>query len=641
MTTKKPETLLDLLDVAPGNRTAIILPDENIKVSYESLRQQVRAVADAFAGAGIGRGDRVAMALPNGLPCIVCFLGASVAGTAAPLNPGYREEEFKFYLEDTNAKLLVLPADGGDEARRAAGDQVPVMTASLDASGQVHISGGATPRTASPPAPEDIALVLHTSGSTGRPKRVPLKHRNLAYSVGNIVRTYDLNEDDVSMCVMPLFHVHGLMASMMSTLATGGTVVVPPKFNPLGFWRTVRDHNVTWYSAVPTMHQLLIARVKGDEPQDTGRLRFIRSCSAALSPDTMGALEKHFRVPVLEAYGMTEASHQMSSNPLPPGPRKPGSVGPGTGVHVGIMNAEGELLKRGEHGEIVIQGPNVIEGYENNPDANATSFTNGWFRTGDQGFLDPEGYLTLVARIKELINRGGEKISPREIDELLLTHPAVAEAVSFGVPHKMWGEEVAAAVVLREGRDGGRCRSHGVLQGADGGLQGPEEDSHYDSDSAHRDGQDPASSGRGRVRRTGMKIVVAGAGAIGGYIGARLARAGSDVVLFARGPHLKAMQERGLRVVSSDGEFEVQPQVTGDLASIGTADVVFLGVKAHALTGLAPSLRPLFGPDTMVVSTQNGIPWWYFQGLGGELDGLRLEKVDPGGAIASAIERAA
>ena len=448
-----PQTLLELLDQAPGDATAIVLPDEGVTVSYDSLRGQVRAVADAFASAGITRTDRVAMALPNGLPTIVCFLGASVAGTAAPLNPGYREEEFKFYLEDTNAKLLVVPQDGGDDARRAAGDRVPVATVSSGADGRVQLSTMGTSRSAEPPTGEDIALVLHTSGSTGRPKRVPLKHRNLTFSVGNIVRTYGLTADDVSMCVMPLFHVHGLVASMLSTLATGGTVVVPPKFNPLGFWRTVRDHHVTWYSAVPTMHQLLIARVKSGEQTDIGRLRFIRSCSAALSPETMNTMEQAFRVPVLEAYGMTEASHQMSSNPLPPGPRKPGSVGHGTGVHIGIMNSEGTLLNRGEHGEIVIQGPNVIQGYENNPEANATSFSDGWFRTGDQGFLDPQGYLTLVARIKELINRGGEKISPREIDEVLMTHPAVAEAVSFGVPHRMWGEEVAAAVVLRENAD--------------------------------------------------------------------------------------------------------------------------------------------------------------------------------------------
>jgi acyl-CoA synthetase (AMP-forming)/AMP-acid ligase II len=448
-TPHSPQTLLDLLEGTPGGRAAIVLPDEGVTVTYDALREQVRDVADTFASAGITRGDRVAMALPNGLPAIVCFLGASVAGTAAPLNPGYREEEFRFYLDDTDARLLVLPSDGADEARRAAGSKVPVMTVSCDA-GRVRLSGQAGGRSALPPAAEDVALVLHTSGSTGRPKRVPLEHGNLAVSVGNVVRTYDLTPEDVSLCVMPLFHVHGLVASLLATLATGGTVVVPPRFNALGFWRVANDHNVTWYSAVPTMHQLLIARVKGGERPDTGRLRFIRSCSAALSPDTMSTMEQAFGVPVLEAYGMTEASHQMASNPLPPGARKPGSVGPGTGVRIGIMDRDGRVLETGQHGEIVIQGPNVIKGYENNPEANAVSFSSGWFRTGDQGFLDGEGYLTLVARIKELINRGGEKISPREIDEVLMTHPAVAEAVAFGIPHRMWGEEVAAAVVLRD-----------------------------------------------------------------------------------------------------------------------------------------------------------------------------------------------
>ncbi len=305
-----------------------------------------------------------------------------------------------------------------------------------------------------------MALVLHTSGSTGRPKRVPLKHANLSISAQNVARSYELTADDVSLCVMPLFHVHGLVASTLATLSTGGTVVVPAKFSPLSFWRVARDYGVTWYSAVPTLHQLLLARA--GEPGDaaggpgrpkragTERLRFIRSCSAALPPQVMYALEEAFGAPVLEAYGMTEAAHQMASNPLPPADHKPGSVGPGTDVRISIMDKEGRHLAQGEQGEVVIQGPNVIRGYENNPEANASSFVDGWFRTGDQGYLDADGYLHLVARIKELINRGGEKISPREIDEVLLTHPAVAEAVCFGVPHGTWGEEVAAAVVLRD-----------------------------------------------------------------------------------------------------------------------------------------------------------------------------------------------
>jgi acyl-CoA synthetase (AMP-forming)/AMP-acid ligase II len=248
---------------------------------------------------------------------------------------------------------------------------------------------------------------------------------------------------------MPLFHVHGLVASTLATFLSGGTVVVPAKFNPMSFWRTARDRRATWYSCVPTIHQLSVARLT-EKPEGLERLRFVRSCSSALSPALMEKLEGILQVPVLEAYGMTEASHQMCSNPLPPKGRKAGSVGPGTGVKVSIMDEEGKHVAQGELGEVVIQGPNVIQGYENNPEANARSFTDGWFRTGDQGMIDLEGYLHLTARIKELINRGGEKIAPLEIDEVLMTHPCVAEAVAFGTPHPTWGEEVAVAVVLRE-----------------------------------------------------------------------------------------------------------------------------------------------------------------------------------------------
>jgi acyl-CoA synthetase (AMP-forming)/AMP-acid ligase II len=443
------KTLLDLISEAPGSAPAVILPETGARITYDALRAQVRSVADTFAGAGIRPGDRVAMALPNGIDTIVCFLAASVAGTAAPLNPGYRHDEFAFYLEDTNAKLLVLPPSGAEDARRAAGQKVPVLTAEVDSSGTVSLSPSSGGKTAAAPDPEGIALVLHTSGSTGRPKRVPLRHRNLAVSAQNIIRTYDLGPQDVALVAMPLFHVHGLVASTLATLASGGTVLVPPKFNPLSFWRTVRDYRATWYSAVPTIHSLLLARATGERPQGAENLRFVRSCSAPLSPEMMHSLEAAFGAPVLEAYGMTEASHQMASNPLPPAARKPGSVGPGTGVKISIMDAEGNHLPPGTAGEVVIQGPNVIDGYENNPEANATSFTDGWFRTGDQGILDGDGYLQLVARIKELINRGGEKISPREIDEVLLAHPAIAEAVCFGTPHPTWGEEVAAAIVLK------------------------------------------------------------------------------------------------------------------------------------------------------------------------------------------------
>jgi acyl-CoA synthetase (AMP-forming)/AMP-acid ligase II len=451
-TTSVPTTLLGLLAPIPAERTAIIQPDLNVRTSYGELRRQVQDLAEALAAFGIGRGDRVGMAIPNSAATVVSFLAASVAGTAAPLNPGYKEDEFRFYLEDTNAKVLLLPPEGIDEARQAA-ESVPILTVDTSPEGVVSLREVLDRRPVAAPRLDDVALILHTSGSTGRPKRVPLSHANLTISAQNVARSYQLTADDVSLCVMPLFHVHGLVASTLATLATAGTVVVPSKFSPLSFWRVAQECGATWYSAVPTIHQLLLARVKPGEPPPAGaeKLRFIRSCSASLPPQVMHDLEAAFGAPVLEAYGMTEAAHQMASNPLPPGQRLAGSVGPGTDVGITIRDDLGRQLPPGERGEVCIHGPNVITGYENNPEANATAFFEGsWFRTGDQGIVDANGYLTLVGRLKELINRGGEKISPREIDEVLLTHPAIAEAVCFGVPHQTWGEEVAAAVVLRE-----------------------------------------------------------------------------------------------------------------------------------------------------------------------------------------------
>jgi acyl-CoA synthetase (AMP-forming)/AMP-acid ligase II len=452
-------TLLELLERNPEHKTAIVVPETNVRVTYGELRDQVHAVAGQLANAGIGRGDRIGIALPNGLPMIVTFLAASTVGTAAPLNPAYKEDEFRFFLGDTDARVLILPAaaDASDDARRAASGRMPILTVGVDTSHRATLSSNGSLVTSGPFSrsdASDVALVLHTSGSTGRPKRVPLSHVHLTTSARNVAGCYALGESDVSMCVMPLFHVHGLVASTLATFESGGTVIVPAKFNPLSFWRIARDHGMTWYSAVPALHQLLLARAadpsSSRRPAGAEKLRFVRSCSAALPPRVMHALEAAFGAPVLEAYGMTEAAHQMASNPLPPLPRKPGSVGRGTNVRISIMNASGRHCAPGERGEVVIQGPNVIDGYENNPEANAAAFVNGWFRTGDRGYLDADGYLHLVARIKELINRGGEKISPREIDEVLLAHPAIVEAVSFGVPHGTWGEEVAAAVVVRQ-----------------------------------------------------------------------------------------------------------------------------------------------------------------------------------------------
>jgi acyl-CoA synthetase (AMP-forming)/AMP-acid ligase II len=449
MTLKSVDTLLDVLHFADSH-IAVVIPEIGMHVTYDSLRQQVLTMASALASVGISRGDAVAIALPNGLPAIVSFLAASVAGTAAPLNPAYPYEEFLFFLRDTNARILLCPPVGAEFARSAAADcNIPVFSVEMSEQGSVSMKGASGTAPAPQPGPEDIALVLHTSGSTGRPKRVPLPHFNLAVSSANIANTYGLTGDDISLCVMPLFHVHGLIGSTLSTLVSGGTVVVPTKFNALNFWRTVRENRVTWYSGVPTMHQLLLARAH-HKPVEAATLRFIRSCSAPFSAELIDKIEDLFGVPFVEAYGMTEAAHQMTSNPLPPRHRKVGSVGVGTGLRVRIMDKQGNDLGTGQRGEVAIQGANVFNGYANNPEANAKAFVNGWFRTGDEGWLDPDCYLHLTGRIKDIIIRGGENVAPHEVDEILKKHPAVAAAVTFGFTHPTLGEEVAAAVVLHE-----------------------------------------------------------------------------------------------------------------------------------------------------------------------------------------------
>lgn len=441
------QTLTHLLERGSAHRAAIVVPDGPV-ITHGRLRELVIEAAGRLAALGVRPGDRVAMALPNGPEAIVLFLAAALGATAYPLNPAYKEDEFRFYIQDAGARILLVPPGEGQAARRALTPDGIVIEAGIDARGQLQMEG---PRASdlAPAQPEDVALVLHTSGTTSRPKRAPIRHRHLAASAANTAAHYQLGEEDVSLCVMPLFHVHGLVASALAALAGGGTVVAPRKFTPFQFWPLARMYRPTWFSASPTLHQMILMRTTSDRLGGTERLRFVRSCSSALTPAQMGQMEVRYGVPVLEAYGMTEASHQMASNPLPPGRRQPGSVGPGTGVELAAIAEDRTLLEPGMAGEIVIRGPNVIDGYESNPQANASAFVGGWFRTGDLGVIDGDGYLTLAGRLKELIDRGGEKIAPREVDAVLEAHPAVAEAVSFGVPHRTWGEAVAAAVVLR------------------------------------------------------------------------------------------------------------------------------------------------------------------------------------------------
>ena len=294
--------------------------------------------------------------------------------------------------------------------------------------------------------------MLHTSGTTSRPKIVPLTQTNVCASAGNIATTARFTPEDRGLNVMPLFHIHGLIAGILAPLSRGGSVSCTPGFNALKFFGWMDEVKPTWYTAVPTMHQTIVSRAANNADLIARNpLRFIRSSSSSLPPQVLAELEAVFKAPVIEAYGMTEAAHQMACNPLPPGLRKPGTVGLAAGPEVAIMDTDGALLPVGAIGEIVIRGANITPGYESNAKANAEAFTQGWFRTGDQGALDAEGYISITGRLKEIINRGGEKISPREVDEVLMDHPAVAQVVTFGLPHDKLGEEVAAVVVLREG----------------------------------------------------------------------------------------------------------------------------------------------------------------------------------------------
>jgi acyl-CoA synthetase (AMP-forming)/AMP-acid ligase II/acyl carrier protein len=488
-----PASLADLIrhhaDHTP-DAVALLAPDR-APTSFAGLAAQLDRVAARLKAAGIGPGHRVAMALPNGADAAVAFLALASHCACAPLNPA-NLAELDFELRDCKVTALILEKGALPTAREVAERAgVPVFNLIPPTSGgpaggfelEIHrpsplageVGWGVTRPDAGdnaaspvPPTPtlpgkgggriadpeaSPIALLLHTSGTTARPKLVPLSAANILASARQIATSYRLGPDDRGLAVMPMFHIHGLIAGVVAPLAAGGSVACPPGFTPDSFFDGLRDFAPTWYTAVPTMHQAILAHAEQRrEVVARHRLRFIRSCSAALPPAVMGRLEACFNTPVLEAYGMTEATHQMASAPLPPLARHPGSVGLASGIEIAVLSEGGKVHGAPATGEVVIRGSSVMSGYEDNPTANATAFVEGWFRTGDVGRLDADGTLWLIGRIKEIINRGGEKVSPIEIDQALLTHPAIAEAAAFAVPHETLGEEVAAAVVLRPGK---------------------------------------------------------------------------------------------------------------------------------------------------------------------------------------------
>lgn len=474
-----PATLADLLGAGADAAPALEAPGEP-PLSYAALRALAGATVASLAERGIGRGDRVAIVLPNGPMMASAFVTIAAGAAACPLNPAYRADEFAFYLSDLKAKALVVERGSESPAVAVAeqlgvpvlelvgrGDGAGAFTVAAASAGSAGSAGSAVsavsaasaasvaavPRPVEPARPDDIALILHTSGTTSRPKIVPLSQANVCASAAHIRATLALTAADRELSIMPLFHIHGLIAGVLAPLAAGGTIFCTPGFNALKFFGWMAEARPSWYTAVPTMHQAILGRAaRSREVIAAHPLRFLRSSSSSMPPQVIAELEDVFGAPLIEAYGMTEAAHQMASNPLPPRPRKPGTVGLAAGPEVAIMDPAGSLLAAGATGEIVIRGPNVTAGYENNPSANGEAFSQGWFRTGDQGSIDADGYLSITGRLKEIINRGGEKISPREVDEVLMDHPAVAQVVTFAVPHDKLGEDVAACVVLRDGQ---------------------------------------------------------------------------------------------------------------------------------------------------------------------------------------------
>lgn len=438
----------------PG-RVALLAP-QRVPLDYGSLFELLDSATVQLRERGVESSDRVALVVQNGPEAATAFLALASAAACAPLNPAYRRAEMDFYLDDLKARAVVVSRGLETPAREAAEVRgIAVLELDVDPgmpAGVFALAGGVAGPPATTPrrADDDLALFLHTSGTTSRPKLVPLTQQNLIASARHVSATLALRPDDRCLNLMPLFHIHGLVAALLASIEAGASVVCTPGFHPIQAYDWFREFQPTWTTAVPTMYQSLLARwaYHGDALRDH-RLRFIRSSSASLPVTVSEELELTFGVPVVEAYGMTEAAHQMASNPLPPAQRRPGSVGPPAGPEIAILSAEGDLLPTGSTGEVAIRGESVFGGYEDNPDANAAAFVNGWFRTGDEGSLDEDGYLTLSGRLKEQINRGGEKVSPLEIDARLLAHPAVAEAAAFGMPDARLGEEVAAAVVLK------------------------------------------------------------------------------------------------------------------------------------------------------------------------------------------------
>ena len=343
--------LIDLIASAPADSTALVRPESDFRLTYGALRQRVEILAGALADAGVQKNERVAIALPDEPALVVAILAASTIGVAVS-------------FDDLAVRAVILPAEAPDGMPRV----------------QPHAVPDSVPECVPKSVPDDIAVILQTRGTTGPPKRVPLSHENLTIAARQTATRLGLGPTDVTLCVMPITHVHGLVTAALATLAAGGTVVIPGGFHPLAFWRIARDYGVTWFTATPTIHQWLLARTADPgarRPTGAARLRFIRSAGSTLPPAVARTLESAFGVPVLDGYEVTEASGDVSA------------------CRLAILDADGRPLESGGPGEVALAGPTVARGYDNDPERTRKFFVDGWFRTGDFGYLDC-GRLTLV-----------------------------------------------------------------------------------------------------------------------------------------------------------------------------------------------------------------------------------------------------
>ncbi|WP_069760454.1 FadD7 family fatty acid--CoA ligase [Streptomyces sp. LUP47B] len=460
--------LADLLDRQVRERPdarALVVTGERVHLSYRGLAFLAEDVAARLGGAGLRPGDAVGLICANTAEFVVGLLGAARAGlVAAPLDPALPGSQLSARLMALGARAVLLdPSTSGvvplpvpawplrvDVSR--AGTAAVVLEPGVC---EVSQGGGAAGELS-----DRDALVLFTAGTTARAKMVPLTHANVAASVRNICATYELGPGDATVAVMPFFHGHGLFAALLASLASGGCVLLPERgrFSAGTFWDDMRAVGATWFTAVPAIHEILLDRSEREYPgPQAPPLKFVRSCSAPLNTATQRALERTFGAPLLSAYGMTESSHQATSEPLPQrGALRQGSVGRPTGVEVRVVDRGGHACPVGVEGEVWVQGPTVARGYLADGDESARTFVDGWLRTGDLGALDEDGYLSLTGRIKNLINRGGEKISPEHVEDILAGCPGVAAAAVFAVPDGVYGQRVGAAVVVREADGIGR-----------------------------------------------------------------------------------------------------------------------------------------------------------------------------------------